>query len=106
MLESKYQRLLIAKIERLLPGCVVIVNDPQRRQGMLDLLILHGPFWAALEVKTSMRAPHRPNQDYYVDEFNRMSFAAFIYPENEEDVLNALQQASRTIGQACLLESQ
>jgi hypothetical protein len=48
-----------------------------------------------LEVKTSANAPTRPNQDYYIDLFHGMSFAAYIWPEVEEDVLSELQHAFR-----------
>ena len=97
--ETAYRRdVLVPEIERRLPGCVIIVNDPSRRQGITDLLILFEDRWAALEVKKSRTAPHRPNQDYYVDKFNRMSFSAFIYPENENEVLDALQHAFGLVG--------
>lgn len=56
------------------------------------LLLFEGGFWAALEGKTSETAPHQPNQPYYVDLMDKLSFAAFIYPENEEAVLNELEQ--------------
>jgi hypothetical protein len=46
-----------------------------------------------LEVKASLQAKRRPNQDYYVNSLNKMSFAALICPENEEEVLIALQEA-------------
>jgi hypothetical protein len=46
-----------------------------------------------LEVKRSVHETPEPNQEYYVAMFNAMSFAAFIYPENEDEVLNALQSA-------------
>jgi hypothetical protein len=63
--------------------------------GVPDITVLYGRFWAMLEVKVSASAPSQPNQEYYVDEMNKMGFAAFIYPENEEEVLYALQQAFR-----------
>lgn len=93
MTEAEYQRKLIKKLETLFPGCVILKNDEQYLQGVLDLLVLWGPHWAMLEVKASKRARTRPNQDYYVEQFDKMSFASFIYPENEEDVLNDLQYA-------------
>lgn len=94
--EAQYQRRLIAKLRDLFPGCEVVVNDPQRKQGILDLLILFKNVWAMLEVKASANSPRRPNQEYYVDQFNRMSFASFICPENEEQVLSDLQSAFGT----------
>lgn len=96
MLESTYQARLIKKLRRLFPGCVVLKNDTEYLQGIPDLLILWGRCWAALEVKPRANAPHQPNQDYYVDYLDDMSFAAFIYPENEEDVLSDLQSAFRS----------
>lgn len=92
-LEVKYQKHLVAEIERRLPGCFIIINDPSRRQGISDVLVLYEKRWGALEVKRSRTSPHRPNQDYYVDLFSRMSYAAFIYPENEEQILDELQHA-------------
>lgn len=92
MLESIYQARLIKKLERMFPGCIILKNDANRRQGILDLLILYRVYWASLEVKASANAPHRPNQDYYVRLLDGMSFAAFIYPEIEEEILRGLQR--------------
>lgn len=94
--ETHYQHTLIQKIKQLLPGSYILKNDPTGFQGIPDLLVLHGPRWAMLEVKMSENANIQPNQRYYVESLNEMSFAAFIYPENEEDVLDALQQALGT----------
>lgn len=93
MRESVYQNKIIKKIRNLLPGCVIIKNDPEYIQGIPDLLVLYSDRWAMLEVKGSANAPQQPNQGYYVDLFNEMSFSAFIYPENEEEVLHDLQRS-------------
>jgi hypothetical protein len=102
MKESVYQRNLIMRIEQLFPGCVVIKNDPRLRQGVLDLLILFNDHWAMLEVKASEDSPLQPNQDYYIDMFDEMSYAALIYPENEVMVLNELQLAFGFARKACV----
>ena len=105
MTEAAYQSKLIKKLERKFPGCVVLKNDPQYRQGMLDLTLLYQHCWAALEVKAHARASQQPNQEYYVEHLGGMSFAAFIYPENEEEVLIALQEAFASRGATCLPQS-
>ena len=93
MLENKFKTKLIKDIERRFPGSIVYHLDPNERQGSPDLLILYKDHWAALEGKKDSKASHRPNQDYYVNKLNEMSYAAFIFPENKEDVLNDLQRA-------------
>ena len=74
------------------PGCYIYKTDPRQIQGSPDLLILYKNQWAALEVKASRDASHRPNQDYRVQQMNQMSFAAFVYPENLEETLNELER--------------
>lgn len=96
MRESEYQRLLVKRLKTIFPGCVVLVNDPHRKQGVPDLTILYGDKWAALEVKISKDAPKQPNQEYYVELLNSLSFSAFIHPGNEEEVLRDLQSAFRS----------
>lgn len=90
MLESKFQSDLIKEIKGRFPECIVMKNDASYIQGIPDLLILSGDKWAALECKNSAKAKHRPNQDYYVEKMNNMSYSAFVYPENKEEVLNEL----------------
>lgn len=90
MRESKFQSDLIKKIKNYLPGCIVLKNDPNYIQGIPDLSVFYGDRWAFLEVKKSFDELHQPNQDYYVSKAQDMSFGAFIFPENEEEVLDAL----------------
>lgn len=91
--ESQYQARLIDSIRKRFPDCIVLKNDANYIQGFPDLTILFKDRWAALEVKRSVGASHQPNQDYYIQKLNAMSYAAFICPENEEEVLNEIQQA-------------
>lgn len=93
MLERGYQPKLIEKIRKMFPGCMILKNDSAYLQGVPDLVILYRDRWAMLEVKKSAKEPKRPNQDLYVELLDDMSFAAFIFPENEQDVLSDLQQA-------------
>ena len=93
MLERDYQPKLIKKLDRMFPGCVILKNDSSYLQGIPDLVIFYGARYAFLEVKANEDSPNQVNQPYYVDLLNRMSFAAFIYPENEREVLHALRAA-------------
>ena len=107
MAESKFQGRLIKRIKRMFPECQVLKNDPGYQQGILDLILLFpGGFWASLEAKDSASAGIRPNQDYFVKKLDEMSFAAFVYPENEDEVLDALQQAFESSRRACVPEPQ
>lgn len=91
-LEKIFQSELIKELRELFPGCIILKNDPTYIQGIPDLLILFEDKWAALEVKKSITASHRPNQEFYVNKMGRMSYANFIYPENKEVILNELQE--------------
>lgn len=93
MLERHYQSSLIRALKRRFPGCIVLKNDSGYLQGFPDLTVLYKDKWAVLEVKGSADAHQQPNQEYYVGLLDEMSFAAFICPENEEEVLRDLQQA-------------
>jgi hypothetical protein len=95
MTESKFQRQLIKKLKEMFDGCIILKNDPTYIQGIPDILILFRNKWAGLELKKSFDSPTQPNQEYYVQKMNDMSYAAFICPENEEDVLDDLQQTFR-----------
>lgn len=90
MRENEFQSQLIKKIEEKLPGCLVLKNDPNYIQGIPDLSVLYNKKWAFLECKRSVKDSHQPNQDFYISQANRMSFARFIYPENEKEILDEL----------------
>ena len=92
MLENRFKTNLARELKNLFPGCMVLHLDPNEIQGIPDLLILYGDKWAVLEGKKSAIASHRPNQDYYVGLMNSMGFAAFIYPENKDEVLDELRR--------------
>ena len=98
MNENQYQAKLIDKLQRMFPGCVILKNDSSYQQGIPDLIILWWGCWASLEVKASSKSRSQPNQDHFIERLDEMSFAAYIYPEIEEDVLYALQQALETSG--------
>ena len=93
MKESVFQSHLIKTIKARFPDSIVMKNDSSYIQGIPDLTVLYGDKWATLEVKKSMNASHRPNQDYYVEKMNEMSFSSFITPENEQEVLDAMEQS-------------
>lgn len=93
MNESAFTRRVLSRIEDMFPGCQIIRGDASIQQGIPDYFILWGPCWASLEFKKSPKAGRQPNQEYFVRLLNEMSFAAFIDPESEEEVLHALEQA-------------
>lgn len=87
-LESGFQDKLRDDIKKLFPGCMIFKMD--QIQGIPDLLVLYKDKWAGIEVKRSANAKRQPNQEYYVDKMDEMSFSRFIYPENKEEVLDEL----------------
>lgn len=95
-LESKFQAELIKDLRDLFPQCIILKNDSGYLQGIPDLSIFWGQRYAFLEVKPrEPKSPndYEPNQEWYLDTINEMWFASVIYPENKEDVLEALQYA-------------
>ena len=91
MKESKFQRELIGELEAMFPGALIFKNES--KQGLPDLTVLYEDKWALLECKADAGASHQPNQDWYVEKADRMSFSRFIFPENKQEVLDELQQA-------------
>lgn len=93
-LESGFQDKLRDELKDLFPGCMIFKMD--QIQGIPDLLILYKDKWASLENKKCANAKRQPNQEYYVDKMNEMSFSRFICPENKEEVLNDLCEAFKS----------
>lgn len=96
MKESKFQHDLIIELKQRFPGCIVQKNDANYIQGIPDITIYFKDKWATLECKNKESAHKQPNQQYYVDKMNSMSFSRFIYPENREEVLNDLERTFRS----------
>lgn len=93
MLESEFQKKLIDELQTMFPGALIYKNET--KQGIPDLTVLYKKHWALLECKKEKNASHQPNQDYYVEKANQMSFSRFICPENKQEVLDELQSAFR-----------
>lgn len=91
--ENSFQESLIREIKERFLDAIVLKNDSGYIQGIPDLLVLWRDRWACLECKRSANAHHQPNQEWYINRMNSMSFARFIYPENKEEVLNEMEQA-------------
>ena len=81
---------LIKELKDTFEGCIVMKNDASYIQGIPDLLVLYKNKWASLECKRSARAKKQPNQEYYVERMDQMSFSRFICPENKDVVLTEL----------------
>lgn len=106
MKESKFQKEVIDEIQELLPDAIIMKNDPNYIQGIPDLTILSGDKWATLEIKKSKDATHQPNQDFYVERMKNMSYSAFIFPENKEEVLHEMAQSLKSKRRARIPKSE
>lgn len=101
-LERDYQASLIERLRDLFPGIEILKNDSGYQQGIPDLSLFYWGNWAWLEVKAFEGAEEQPNQRHFIEKAQMFSFAAFIYPENEQEVLDALEQAWRPERDSCL----
>lgn len=103
--ESAFQTRFVKKLRDMFPGAIILKNDANYQQGIPDWVLMWGPHWALLEIK-----PQRPrssadfevNQEWFIAHADEMSFGACVYPENEQEVLHALQQTFRPQGSARL----
>lgn len=90
MLERDFQGDFVKAIERRIPGCKVVKNDPSNNQGFPDLTVFYKEKYAVIEAKRSEDAKYRPNQEDYIKIFGLYTFAKRAEPENEEEILNGL----------------
>ena len=93
MLERTFQSKVIKELKKIFKDSIVLKLDAGYIQGIPDILILKGNRWAALEIKRDGKYKCQPNQKYYVERMNNMSFARIVTPENWKEVLNELQSA-------------
>lgn len=97
--EGKYKTELKKRMQARFPDAIILKNDEQLCPGIFDLVMLWGPWYAAIEVKRNASAPYRPNQEYYLNSVVQMGGLAFtLYPENEEEVLNEIQHSFEACG--------
>ena len=92
ILESDFQKVLMDEIRKRYPGCMIMKNDPNYIQGVPDWTILYKDKWVVLEAKREQDADKQPNQEYYVDKLNYMSYSNFVYPENRDQVLRDIEK--------------
>lgn len=90
--ETEFERAVCKEIRGWDNNIRVYKMDPNvAAQGIPDRLVLCNGKFALLEFKRTKNSPRRPNQDWYVDFFNKKGFSAFIYPENKEEILTNLK---------------
>jgi hypothetical protein len=89
-LESKFQKEFIDEAKVRYPGCVALKNDSSYIQGFPDWTLLYKNKWAVLEMKKERGARKQPNQEYYVNMLDGMSFSRFVFPENKDEVFKEL----------------
>lgn len=97
--ERDFQPDFIKLLKERFPGCFILKNDSSYLQGVPDLLFLYGTYWAIFEVKRQRPRSSRdfePNQEYYIDLLDEMSFSTCVYPENAEEVLDEIQRQLET----------
>lgn len=91
-LENEYQADLIKKLNKEYGETNVIKIPGSVRQGIADIEVTCGCKYARLEAKAYKDAAHQPLQDYYIDLINSQgAFGRFIYPENEDKVLEEMK---------------
>ena len=100
-LESKYQRKLKKKLDSR-ETLYCFVKEAKAIRGIPDIIGVYNSVFFALEVKrnkaeASKRTGRIALQRYVMKQMrNCGAFVAFIYPENEDEVLTALDKYAAT----------
>lgn len=94
-LEKDFESDFMDELDEVLPGGFWLKGNSAMRQGVPDRMFLHGRNWASLEFKRDEKAAKQPNQPYYVEKLNEMSYAAIVTPENAKQVISEIQEAFR-----------
>jgi hypothetical protein len=107
MLERDYKPGMLKRLEKRFSKFGPVRwehNDPNApgQQGIPDTTVYIGAVWILLEVKRSEKSKKRPNQDWWITKWGEVTFTSFIFPENEEEVFDALERSLEARGQACL----
>lgn len=91
--ENEFQANLKKRIKKALPGVTILKNNPNDILGIPDLTILgvNGRY-AILECKREKNAVKQALQDYYIDKFDKQSYASFVDPSNEDQVIEDLKR--------------
>lgn len=90
MNEATFKRNFFKRLEQIFPGVIILPGDAFTIQGIPDAICLYNEHWFALEFKANKKAHRQPNQEYYVGLLNQYSYAAFVYPENADAILDDL----------------
>ncbi len=97
MLESGFKKKFLAKIEKRLSYLDLdFIQTDTRKRSLPDIFVIGPIYWAALEFKRNEDSSHQPNQDWHIDRFNEKGYATFVSPENEGEVLDALERLFTT----------
>lgn len=91
-LERDFQSDVIKELKELFKGAIILKNDSGYLQGIPDWVMLFKDKWALLEIKRFANSKKQPNQDFYIDLANRMSFGRFIHQENKTEVFEELKR--------------
>lgn len=89
--ENHFQSELIEKLEEIYSDAYIFKTSQYAPQGFPDITIIHeSGLWAFLECKRDESSHRQPNQEWYVHELSHSGFCAFVWPENEVEVLKDL----------------